>query len=63
MNGNYLRLAHYPHDQRFARIADEEGILLRDRNRAGVITWSGGKENADTEERLGFMSNLSLFQN
>ena len=28
MNGNYLRLAHYPHDPRFARIADEEGILL-----------------------------------
>jgi len=28
MNGNYLRLAHYPHDARFARIADEEGILL-----------------------------------
>jgi len=28
MNGNYLRLAHYPHDTRFARIADEEGVLL-----------------------------------
>ena len=28
MNGNYLRLAHYPHDGRFARIADEEGVLL-----------------------------------
>jgi beta-glucuronidase len=28
MNGNYLRLAHYPHDRRFARIADEEGVLL-----------------------------------
>jgi beta-glucuronidase len=28
MNGNYLRLAHYPHDARFARIADEEGVLL-----------------------------------
>jgi beta-glucuronidase len=28
MNGNYLRLAHYPHDPRFARIADEEGVLL-----------------------------------
>ncbi|MDR0556347.1 MAG: hypothetical protein LBG43_00530 [Treponema sp.] len=28
MNGNYLRLAHYPHDRCFARIADEEGILL-----------------------------------
>jgi len=28
MNGNYFRLAHYPHDARFARIADEEGVLL-----------------------------------
>jgi beta-glucuronidase len=28
MNGNYLRLAHYPHDGRFARIADELGVLL-----------------------------------
>jgi beta-glucuronidase len=28
MNGSYLRLAHYPHDRRFARIADEEGVLL-----------------------------------
>jgi len=28
MNGNYLRLAHYPHDRRFAQIADEEGVLL-----------------------------------
>ena len=28
LNGNYLRLAHYPHDGRFARIADELGVLL-----------------------------------
>jgi beta-glucuronidase len=28
MNGIFLRLAHYPHDARFARIADEEGVLL-----------------------------------
>jgi beta-glucuronidase len=89
MNGNYLRLAHYPHDRRFARIADEEGVLLweeipvywaiafenkdtcrdaenqlaelilRDRNRASVIIWSVGNENADTEERLAFMSRLA----
>ncbi|MDR2446706.1 MAG: beta galactosidase jelly roll domain-containing protein [Treponema sp.] len=89
MNGNYLRLAHYPHDRRFAQIADEEGVLLweeipvywaiafgnkntyrdaenqlaeliqRDRNRASVIIWSVGNENADTEERLKFMSSLS----
>jgi beta-glucuronidase len=89
MNGNYLRLAHYPHDRRFAEIADEEGVLLweeipvywaiafgnkntyrdaenqlaelilRDRNRASVIVWSVGNENADTEERLDFMANLA----
>jgi len=28
LNGNYVRLAHYPHDGRFARIADEQGVLL-----------------------------------
>jgi beta-glucuronidase len=89
MHGNYLRLAHYPHDARFARIADEEGILLweeipvywaiafdrtetyrdaenqlaelilRDRNRASVIVWSVGNENADTDARLTFMSELT----
>jgi beta-glucuronidase len=89
MNGIYLRLAHYPHDSRFARIADEEGVLLweeipvywavafdnpasyedaenqlselilRDRNRASVIIWSVGNENADTESRLAFMSKLA----
>jgi beta-glucuronidase len=90
MNGSYLRLAHDPHDRRFARIADEEGVLLweeipvywaiafgnksayqdaenqlaelilRDRNRASVIIWSVGNENADTDERLNFMSNLAV---
>jgi beta-glucuronidase len=89
MNGNYLRLAHYPHDSRFARIADEEGVMLweeipvywsvafdnpatyidaenqlaelilRDRNRASVIIWSMGNENADTDSRLDFMSRLA----
>ena len=88
LNGCYLRLAHYPHDARFARIADEEGVLLweeipvywavafdnpqtyadaenqlaelilRDRNRASVILWSVGNENADTENRFTFMSKL-----
>jgi beta-glucuronidase len=89
MNGQYLRLAHYPHDPQFARIADEEGVLLweeipvywaiafdnpatyndaenqltelilRDRNRASVIIWSIGNENADTDSRLTFMSHLA----
>jgi len=90
LNGIYLRLAHYPHDRRFARIADEEGVLLweeipvywaiafdnpstyadaenqlselilRDRNRASVIIWSVGNENADLDSRLAFMSKLAL---
>ncbi|GHT64351.1 beta-glucuronidase [Spirochaetia bacterium] len=89
MNGNFLRLAHYPHDSRFAKIADEEGVLLweevpvywavafdnpgayrdaenqlselilRDHNRASVIIWSVGNENADTDARNNFMSNLA----
>jgi beta-glucuronidase len=89
LNGMYLRLAHYPHDARFARIADEEGVLLweevpvywavafdnpdtykdaenqlselilRDRNRASVIIWSIGNENADTDARYSFMSRLA----
>jgi beta-glucuronidase len=86
---NYLRLAHYPHHEETARLADEEGLLLweevpvywgiafgseeayadaanqltelirRDANRASVIIWSVGNENADTDERLRFMGRLA----
>jgi len=86
---NYVRLAHYPHSERAAQIADEMGILLweelpvywtiafsnpqtqqdannqltelikRDRNRASVVFWSVGNENADTDDRLSFMVELS----
>ena len=89
MNCNFMRLAHYPHTEKAARIADEVGIMLweeipvywaidfknketyqdaenqltelilRDINRASVIIWSVGNENADTEERLEFMSSLA----
>ena len=85
---NFMRLAHYPHHELAAKIADEVGMLLweevpvywsinfasretyddcsnqlrelvkRDRNRASVIIWSVGNENADTDERLAFMSDL-----
>jgi beta-glucuronidase len=34
-------------------------LILRDRNRAGVILWSVGNENADTDNRLAFMSKLA----
>ncbi len=86
---NFLRLAHYPHHELAAKIADEVGLLLweeipvywaiafnnettyqdaenqllelitRDFNRASVILWSVGNENADTDDRLKFMSNLA----
>ncbi len=89
MNCNFMRLAHYPHSEKAARIADEIGIMLweeipvywaidfaneetykdaenqltelitRDRNRASVIIWSVGNENADTDDRLLFMSSLA----
>jgi beta-glucuronidase len=86
---NFLRLAHYPHTERAAQIADELGFLLweeipvywaidfenpatyrdaenqllelvrRDQNRASVIIWSVGNENAATAPRLSFMSRLA----
>ncbi len=86
---NFLRLAHYPHHERVAEIADEEGLLLwaeipvywaidfanpatyadaenqlleliaRDRNRASVIMWGIGNENADTDARYAFMAGLA----
>lgn len=86
---NFMRIAHYPHSEKMAKLADEYGILLweeipvywaikferektyedarnqllemitRDWNRASVIIWSVGNENADTDERLSFMSRLA----
>jgi beta-glucuronidase len=85
---NFLRLAHYPHHELAAKLADEVGLLcgkkspyigrltlktdnlqdaenqlreliMRDINRASVIIWSVGNENADTDARLTFMSNLA----
>lgn len=89
LGGNFLRLSHYPHHERVARIADEAGVLLwaeipvywaiafehadafadarnqlreliaRDVNRASVILWGVGNENADTDARLSFMARLA----
>jgi beta-glucuronidase len=86
---NFMRIAHYPHHENMAKLADELGILLweeipvywaiqfhrdktyadaenqlkelitRDWNRASVIVWSVGNENADSDERLSFMSRLA----
>lgn len=87
---NFMRIAHYPHSEKMAKLADKLGILLweeipvywairfdqdgtyedaknqllelitRDWNRASVIIWSVGNENADTDERLSFMSRLAI---
>jgi beta-glucuronidase len=84
-----MRIAHYPHHENMAKLADELGMLLweeipvywailfnrdktyadaenqlrelimRDWNRASVIVWSVGNENADSDERLSFMSRLA----
>ena len=89
LGANFLRLAHYPHHERVAELADAEGLLLwaeipvywaiafdnpvayedaenqllelitRDRNRASVIVWGVGNENADTDARYLFMSRLA----
>ena len=88
---NFMRLAHYPHHENMARLADELGMLLweeipvywairfdreetyrdahnqlaelisRDYNRASVVIWSVGNENADTDSRLAFMSRLAEY--
>lgn len=89
LGANAVRLAHYPHHERVAEIADEVGILLiaevpvywaiafddpdtlgdadnqlreliaRDINRASVIAWSIGNENADTDARYAFLAHLA----
>jgi beta-glucuronidase len=89
LGANFLRLAHYPHDERVARACDAAGLLLwaeipvywaidfanpatladarnqlqeliaRDANRASIILWGVGNENADTEARLAFMAELA----
>ena len=88
---NFMRLAHYPHHENMARLADKLGMLLweeipvywairfdreetyrdahnqlaelisRDYNRASVVIWSVGNENADTDSRLAFMSRLAEY--
>ena len=86
---NFMRLAHYPHTEKMALLADEMGMLLweeipvywaicfdrpdtyaeaenqlrelilRDRDRASIILWSVGNENADTDGRFQFMKRLA----
>lgn len=47
-------------EKAFADAANQlEELIDRDRNRGSVIIWSVGNENADTDERLAFMSALA----
>jgi len=54
MNGIYLRLAHYPHDARFSRIADEEGVMLWEEIPVyWAIAFGNPGTYADAENQLG----------
>lgn len=88
LNCNFVRLAHYPHNEKTVRMAEELGLMVwaevpvywtisweneetyrnaesqlndlivRDKNRAGVVVWSVGNETPVNEPRLKFMSSL-----
>ena len=45
LNGNFLRLAHYPHNENVAEVADEMGILLWEEI---PVYWTIQWENPDT---------------
>lgn len=47
LNGNFLRLAHYPHPRLFAKLADEMGILLWEEI---PVYWAIDFENRRTYE-------------
>ncbi len=85
---NFLRLAHYPHNEEMVRLAEEMGfmvwdeipvywtidwtnpdtyanaehqlrdMIVRDRNRAGVIIWSMANETPHGDARLRFLTSL-----
>ncbi len=85
---NFVRLAHYPHNEDMVRTAEEMGIMVwdeipvywtiqwdspgtylnalhqledmivRDRNRAGVVIWSVANETPRGEARLEFLRKL-----
>ncbi|MBN1184397.1 MAG: beta galactosidase jelly roll domain-containing protein [Bacteroidales bacterium] len=45
LNGNFARLAHYPHNENMARVADEMGILLWEEI---PVYWTIDYENEET---------------
>ena len=49
MNCNYMRLAHYPHSEKAARIADEMGIMLWEEI---PVYWAIEFENPETYRML-----------
>lgn len=87
---NFVRLAHYPHNEDMVRIAEAMGfmvwseipvywtidwenptvyenaerqlvdMILRDKNRAGIIMWSVANETPISEPRTDFLKRLTL---
>jgi beta-glucuronidase len=47
LNGNFVRLAHYPHDEHMTRLADKMGILVWSEN---PVYWGIHWENSATYE-------------
>ena len=58
---NYVRLAHYPHNEYAVREAERMGILVWSEipNRANIIIWSIANETPHSSERDAFLSRLA----
>ncbi|MGH0052701.1 MAG: glycoside hydrolase family 2 protein [Sphaerochaetaceae bacterium] len=53
MNGNFIRLAHYPHSRHFSKIADELGVLLWEEIPVyWAINFTNKNTYADAENQL-----------
>jgi beta-glucuronidase len=53
LNGNYVRLAHYPHNENMARMADEMGILVWEETPVyWTILWENQSTYENAEQQL-----------
>ena len=53
LNCNYVRLAHYPHNENMVRVADEMGILVWEENPVyWTILWDNPDTYANAEQQL-----------
>ena len=51
---NYVRLAHYPHNEKMLRLADEMGILVWEENPVyWTISWENKQTYATAQQQLG----------